>query len=366
MAAALTPTQVLGFRVRAQQLDRDAGTLPDTAVLDIGVQDTGPDGSLWALTIRGVDVSGPVDDDLTVAWTIRGAPHAYRRADLAAVAAAVEPYSDADAGKRIFDASKPLKAAGITNLDALDAVAAAMRRIVRASMVKGEVSTRLTEVLDEPYLRFCRPCDTTHLYEQTFRLSALRAGLELEPGTSPPVLRPVRGLRPAGSVPDRFDLVRAYLRLLGPATPKQAAAYIDAPVRDVTDRWPDDAVKVDVGGETRWVLADEAARLDSEASRGTRLLGPFDLLLQAQDRSTLVPGAEHAKALWPRLGRPGAVLVDSELVGTWRPRTKGRRLTVLVDPWTRVAARTRAAIGEQAERLAAFRAVKLAEVQLAG
>lgn len=221
-------------------------------------------------------------------------------------------------------------------------------------------------MLDEPYLRFCRPCDTTHLCEQTFRLSALRAGLELEPGTSPPVLRPVRGLRPAGSVPDCFDLVRAYLRLLGPATPKQAAAYIDAPVRDVTDRWPDDVVEVDVEGETRWLLADDEAGLDAGPARGTRLLGPFDLFLQAQDRSTLVPDDQHAKALWPRLGRPGAVLVDSELVGTWRPRTKGRRLTVLVDPWTRVAARTRAAIGEQAERLAAFRAVELVEVRLAG
>jgi hypothetical protein len=50
---------VLGFRVRAQQLDRDAGPLDDTAVLDIGVQDTGSDGGLWALAIRGVDVPDP-------------------------------------------------------------------------------------------------------------------------------------------------------------------------------------------------------------------------------------------------------------------------------------------------------------------
>jgi hypothetical protein len=52
----LTRRQVLGFRVRAQQLDRESGALADTAVFDIGVQDTGPDGGLWALAIRGIDV----------------------------------------------------------------------------------------------------------------------------------------------------------------------------------------------------------------------------------------------------------------------------------------------------------------------
>ena len=60
----------------------------------------------------------------------------------------------------------------------------------------------------------------------------------------------------------------------------------------------------------------------------TRLLGPFDLFLQARDRSLLVDDPAHAKALWPTLGRPGAVLDRGELVGTWRPRKSGSALTV--------------------------------------
>src|SRR5829696_4163245 len=195
--------QVLGFRVRAQQLDRDAGTLADTAVLDLGAQDTGPDGGLWALAVRGVDVSALDDDELSTAWTIRGAPHVHRRSDLPAVAAATAPFSDADAGKRIYDAAKPLKAAGIPNLAALDTVAAAMRSIVTAPMVKGELSTRLTAVMDPPYVRPCVPCNAVHLWEMPFRLAALRAGLELQPGTSPPVLQPVPGLTPADAAPER-------------------------------------------------------------------------------------------------------------------------------------------------------------------
>lgn len=68
------------FRFQRHQLDRD----PDrkggaVALLDYGVQDTGPDGAAWALAIRGADAS-PVD--LIYAWTLRGAPHAYRRGDI--------------------------------------------------------------------------------------------------------------------------------------------------------------------------------------------------------------------------------------------------------------------------------------------
>ena len=149
--------QVLAFRVRAQQLGRIAGTVADTAVLDLGAQDTGTDGARWALALRGLTDPDPVE--LATVWTIRGAPHVYRRADLPGVAAATAPFSDADAGKRIYDASRPLKAAGIANLAALDAVADAMRSIVTGPMVKGEMSSRLTAVMDEPYQRFCRVCD---------------------------------------------------------------------------------------------------------------------------------------------------------------------------------------------------------------
>jgi hypothetical protein len=275
------------------------------------------------------------------------------------VAAATAPFSDADAAKRIFDAARPLKAAGIPILTALDTVADRMREIVTTPMVKGEMSTRLTAVLDEPYLRSCAPCNAIHSYEQPFRLAALRAGLELQPGTSPPVLQPVPGLAPAADVPARLDVVRGYLRLLGPATPKHVAGYLDAPVKDVQAHWPHDAVEVTVDGERRWTL--DADAFDTDQPTGTRLLGPFDLFLQAKDRDLLVPDPGQAKELWRTLGRPGAVLVDGDLAGTWRARKTGSAMTVAVDPWSRV---DRAAVEEQAERLAAFRGLRLAELQV--
>jgi hypothetical protein len=365
MAASISRTDVLSFRIGAQQLDRSAGQLGGTAVLDMGVQDTGPDGGLWALVNRGVDATALSKRELALLWTIRGAPHLYRRKDLPQVAAAVEPFSDADAGKRIFDAAKPLKAAGIGNIAALDAVAAAMRSIVTKPMVKGEVSTRLTAMMDEPYLRYCRPCQATHLYEMPFRLAAIRAGLELQPGTSPPVLQRIGAFKRAGKASDRFDVIRAYLRLLGPATPKHVAEYLDAPLNEVKARWPSDAAEVTVGRESRWILAVDKDRLDSARVAQVRLLGPFDLFLQARDRPLLVGDSARSKALWPALGRPGAVLVNGDIAGIWRPRQSGAKLMVRVEPWGRLSATSRNAIAEQAERLAQFRGGQLAAVDYA-
>jgi hypothetical protein len=365
------------FRFRRHQLDRDpaeAGKDGDAALLDYGVQDTGPDGAAWALAIRG---ASPPVEDLVYAWTIRGAPHAYRRTDVAAIAVATAPLSEADAGKRIFDAMKPLRAAGIPALEALRTIAGHQRKIVRTPTVKGDVSGRLTEVVDEPYLRACRPCNAIHVYENPFRMAALQAGLELEPNTSPPVLHRIPGLKPpmyrhlGDKAEPRFDVVRNYLRFYGPARIRDAAEYLDAPPKDVERRWPADAVEVQVKetessgrAQPRFILAEDVDAL-AEAGGGrpssaVRLLGPFDPFLQLRDREVLAPHPARRKALWPMLGRPGAVVGGGEVLALWRPRTSGKSLRLAIEPWRRLKASERAALEEQAERLAAHRSVTLA------
>lgn len=365
---------VLRYRFQRQELHRDAATAAgpsDVALLDHGVQDTGPDGAPWALAIRGAPGAAP--DDLALAWTLRGAPHAYRREDLAAVAMATAPLSEADAAKRIFDAVKPLKAARISALDALRTVAGHLREIVTEPMVKGQVSGRLTELLDPPFLRFCRPCDTTHIYEMPFRLASLQAGLELEPGTSPPVLRPAAGLdgpmvrQLAGGADARVDVIRNYVRFHGPARARDAAAFLDAPVRDVKAHWPDDVVEVAVDDEAtgrgrpaRFMLTDDCDALadtSDQATPAVRLLGPYDPYLQLRDRELLVPDEARRKQLWPVLGRPGAIVADGDIVGTWRPRASGRKLTVRTQSWQPLSAPIGLLVEEQAERLGAHRNV---------
>jgi hypothetical protein len=157
-----------------------------------------------------------------------------------------------------------------------------------------------------------------------------------------------------------------YLRLHGPATPRQVADYLDAPVREVQRRWPADAVAVSVDGATRWLLAADAARAAAGPARTVRLLGPFDPYLRTRDRALLVPDPARAQDLWRVLGRPGGVLVDGAIAGTWRPRKAGRRLALQVELWDDVPTAVRAAIGEQAERLAACRGAELTGVDVSG
>lgn len=372
----VTRSQVVAFRWRRHQLGRDVGSSAATAtdVLDLGIQDTG-EGARWALLARCA--LPPGDDDLVWAWTLRGAPHVYRRNDIAAVAVATAPYSEADASKRVFTAAKSLKAADLTILGALEEVAAAMRKIVTRPTTKGELSGQLRVALGEPFLVACAVCDAIHPYEQEFRLATLQAGLELDPGTSPPVLRRIPGLTPpmyahlATDAEPRFDVIRNYLRFFGPARHRDVAAHLDAPVKDVAANWPDDVEAVSLDGVTTdgkggdwFVLAGDTADVtDPSTSRGAvRLLGAFDPYLQLRDRSLLVPEEAHRKDLWRTLGRPGAVVADGEVVGTWRPKTSGGRLTVVFDPWTKVTSALRSTIDEEAERLAAHRGVELAGV----
>jgi hypothetical protein len=114
-------SEAMAYRIHAQQLDRPETARPitDAAVFDFGVQDTGRDGASWALANRGVPVRGEAEleasPDVALAWTLRAAPHYYRRTDLPEVLVATSPLSDRDAGKRVIGADKPLKEAGNSN-----------------------------------------------------------------------------------------------------------------------------------------------------------------------------------------------------------------------------------------------------------
>jgi hypothetical protein len=240
-----------------------------------------------------------------------------------------------------------------------------MRDVVRKPMSKGAASTAVSAAIPPVMLRKCRACKTSHISDSAMRASFLAAGLELQPDTSPPVLQRRPGAR-AVTEPDLAALrrlVRAYLTLLGPATPAHVAGYLDARRADVERAWPDDLVEVQVGRTTAWLPATrEKALASPPEAELVRLLGGFDPYLQARDRDLIVPDKAAHKALWPVLGRPGAVFVDGEVVGTWRPKASGAKLTIVVDEFAPLPAPVRAHLEAEAERVAAVRGLTLAAV----
>ncbi len=124
----------------------------------------------------------------------------------------------------------------------------------------------------------------------------------------------------------RLELARRYLHVFGPATPAGFAqwagvrprtagrAAFEALARSLTP------VRTPVGDS--WILANDEPtfRATAEPAAAARLLPSGDAywLLQGAERELLVPDPEHRRALWTPRVWPGALLVDGELVGTWR------------------------------------------------
>ena len=151
----------------------------------------------------------------------------------------------------------------------------------------------------------------------------------------------------------RLELARRYLRVLAPGTPEGFETWAGlrrgqgAPVLDALD----DLVPVESPSGRAWVLAEdeEGVRQPPAEPSSVRLLPSGDayLLLWGVDRELLVPDPDRRAALWTSRVWPGAVLVDGEVVGTWR-RSAHR---VAVTSWTPLPAGDRRAVEAEAAAL---------------
>lgn len=355
-------SQVVAYRVAAQGLHRQATGVDELAILDIGVQDTAPEQARLAFDARmtatpPAELYGP-DQPLALVWSVRGAPHVHRRADLPALASALYPLSEADAAGRLNETGASIERAGITALDQFAAATAAMRSVIRAPMAKGAASTAVTERIPRVMWRDCRVCKAHHISDSAMRPAALAAGLELQPGTSPPVLQPWRAskLIKRANTAALQRLIIAYLRLLGPATAADVAGYFGCRRADIAAIWPEGLAEVGIDGRQAWLPHDVVENLRTAPPADlVRLLGGFDPYLQARDRDLIVPDKAAQKALWPVLGRPGAVFVDGEVAGTWRTRASGRKLTVTVEAFAPLPPGVWEQIEAQAQRVADVR-----------
>ena len=152
----------------------------------------------------------------------------------------------------------------------------------------------------------------------------------------------------------RLELARRYLHVFGPGTavgfgqwagirPASVRATFDALVGSLT------AVRTPVGDA--WILPrDEPAfRARGGPAAPARLLPSGDayFLLQGADRELLVPDARRRGELWTPRVWPGAVLVDGDIVGTWRRA----QADVTIATWRRLSRAEREAVEAEAASL---------------
>jgi xylulokinase len=162
------------------------------------------------------------------------------------------------------------------------------------------------------------------------------------------------------------ELLRRFLRCYGPAAPGDFADWTRIGVADARQRFTelaDDLQEVGWDGRTGSVLRDDIDELyGARPPSGVRLLPPSDPYLLARDRITLIPDPAKRTVVWPALGAPGTLVVDGEIVATWRSQKKGTVLRVQISYFDRPIAKAVALIEQEAQLLAELRGCHTAEV----
>ena len=153
----------------------------------------------------------------------------------------------------------------------------------------------------------------------------------------------------------RLELARRYLHVFGPATPVAFAQWAGirpaAAGRAAFEVLVDSLTPVRTPAGDAWILRRDEPMFRTPAgpAASARLLPSGDayFLLQGAERELLVPDVDHRRALWTPRVWPGALVVDGEVVGTWRRA----QADLTIASWRQVSARERAAVEAEAASL---------------
>jgi hypothetical protein len=162
--------------------------------------------------------------------------------------------------------------------------------------------------------------------------------------------------RPLRKRPDRAELVRRYLGAFGPASVRDAEAWLGgAGLGPVFERLGSELTRFsDERGRELFDLK-KAPRPSPDEPAPVRLLPEFDNLVLAHDDRTRVISDEHRKGLTTKNLRVRAtVLVDGRVAGFWKLQKSRGTATVVIEPLVRLRAADRKAALAEAEALAAF------------
>jgi uncharacterized protein YcaQ len=162
-----------------------------------------------------------------------------------------------------------------------------------------------------------------------------------------------------------LETARRYVRAAGVVTREEYARWWGmqpSPAGRVLRALGDELVPVEVGGAPAWALAAEADAIAGSAPAGSvRLLPAFDQYVVTASRHAgeLMPGPFKDRVYRPQGWLSPVLLAGGRMVGTWRQETRGRRLAVTIEPFTRLSTTVRRRAAAEAERLAAWTSATL-------
>lgn len=161
---------------------------------------------------------------------------------------------------------------------------------------------------------------------------------------------PRRWLSDLTPAPDAVEwALHRYLHAFGPSTPARFANWLaTSPAWAKKVFQSTDLERVEVDGEEAWVSPGDTDPSDEPA--GLRLLPYFDTYAYAvgNARARLYPGKAATRAK----GNFQVLLTDGVVGGLWHQKRSGKRVTLTVEPFIRMTAARRAALDEQADRVA--------------
>jgi len=318
----LTRAQILAYRRNVQALDERLPPGPASLrqAAWAGLQDSMPRAALLSIHAR-VEGTGPSrweDPSLVQLWGPRFSAYVIARRDIAVFSLGRLP--DDDKGRRFAE----------------DLAARLLGFLGGRTMTYGEAGRGLG--VHPNALRYAAPTGMVLIRWEGARQPTI--------WTVPaPEVDPTEA---------RLELARRYLHVFGPTTSEAFARW--AGIKPARGRAAFDAlggsltpVRTSVG--EAWILTrDEPTyRAAARPAAQARLLPSGDayFLLQGADRELLVPEAGRRPLLWTSRVWPGAVLVQGEVVGTWR--RAGADVTI--QSWRRLTREERAAIETEAESL---------------
>ena len=342
--------RLTALRLRALGIDTTGGGFPDRprevvrALLALQGQDY--PGTLWAIGLRTAGASrAQVEDahqggDIVRSWTMRGTLHFVLAEDL--------PWMLAVTGERMIRAAEGRRRQlGLDHADFLRA-----EHIVRERLANGATSSRA-----ELFAAFERGGLATtgqrgiHLLGQLAQTSVIVLVGQTEWTLlddripNPRVLERDAALR---------EFALRYFLGHGPATVRDFAWWSSLTLTDARaglDGARDELDELTVDGDAYYLRPDL-----EQAPDGVHLLPGFDeYVLGYTDRRAPLAGAELTAVA------PGAnglflstVVVDGQIIGTWRRTIRARRVELSFTPFSRVTTSTRRRIDDAASQYGRF------------